>query len=127
MALLETLKQLEVLLHDPEVRGSVERLAAVLHPSFKEFGRSGAKYTREEILAHVSSQRQQPVIWAQEFEVEVLSEGLALLSYRSAHVSESGALHRHTNRASLWQLSEGGWKMRFHQGTPTQAFDKHAA
>jgi hypothetical protein len=124
--LLETLKGLEMSLHAAEVRRNVERLGALLHPSFREFGRSGASYTRAEILAHVSSQEQQPVIWAQEFTVEVLSRGIALLLYRSAHVSESGALHRHTNRASLWLLTDSGWKVRFHQGTPTQAFEKNA-
>lgn len=122
--LLETIKELEVSLHDPKVRRSVARLEALLHPSFREFGRSGAVYSREELLTHVSSEGQQPKIWAQDFALELSSEGLALLTYRSAHVGEQGELHRHTNRASLWQLTESGWKIRFHQGTPTQAFEK---
>jgi len=62
--LLDTLKQLEMSLHHPEVRCSAERLGALLHPSFKELGSSGTKYTREEILVQLSSQQQQPVIWA---------------------------------------------------------------
>lgn len=123
---LETLKALEVLLHDPEVRNSAERMGQVLHSSFREFGRSGATYTRDAILARVSCAAQQPPIWAQDFQLEVLSEGLALLTYRSGHIAENGELQRHTNRASLWQLTEGGWKMRFHQGTATQPFEKRA-
>lgn len=125
-ALLETLTELEISLHDPQVRRSVERLGALLHPAFKEFGRSGAAFTREEILAHVGSEAQQPVIWAQDFALERLSDDLALLTYCSAHVREDGALERHTNRASLWQFSDNGWKMRFHQGTPTQPFERRA-
>jgi hypothetical protein len=124
--LLETLKELEVLLHEPEVRSSAERMGQLLHSSFREFGRSGATYTREAILAHVSSAGEQPEIWAQDFQLEVFSEDLALLTYRSAHVAEDGELQRHTNRSSLWQLTEGGWKMRFHQGTATQPFAKRA-
>ena len=125
--LLETLKELEVSLHDSEIRCSAERTGQLLHVSFREFGRSGAVYTREEALAHASSARQQqPAIWAQDFELEVLSEDLALLIYRSAQITSSGELQRHTNRSSLWQLVEGSWKMRFHQGTATQPFERRA-
>ena len=124
--LLETLRELEVDLHRAEVRCSREALASALHPSFREFGRSGAEYTREEILSQVSQSAVQPVIWSQEFRLELLSEGLALLTYRSAHVGASGELERHTNRSSIWQQVEGQWKMRFHQGTPTAAFEKRA-
>jgi hypothetical protein len=101
-------------------------MAELIHPEFREFGRSGAQYTREEILAHVSQVSVQPVIWSQEFEAQLLGAGLALLTYRSAHVAENGELGRHTNRSSLWQQVEGHWKMRFHQGTPTSGFAKRA-
>ena len=81
----------------------------------------------EETLAHASSARQQqPAIWAQDFELEVLSEDLALLIYRSAQITSSGELQRHTNRSSLWQWVEGSWKMRFHQGTATQPLERRA-
>lgn len=125
--LLETLRELEVSLHDPRVRSDVERLGALLHPSFRELGRSGVEHSREQVLAEFSSGEHAPVIWAQDFALEALSEDLALLTYRSAHVGEAGTLDRHTHRASLWQLTENGWKMRFHQGTPTQAFEKRAS
>lgn len=125
--LLEKLKELEGSLHDPQVRCNSKWLGALLHSSFRELGRSGTEYTRQEILSHVSSEEPQPSIWAQDYVLEILSEGLALLTYRSAHVDECAELQRYTNRASLWQLTEDGWKMRFHQGTPTQPFEKHTA
>jgi hypothetical protein len=126
--LLETLKALEVALHDPAIRNNAEKMGKLLHPLFREFGRSGASYTHEEILAHICAPgQQQPSIWAQDFELEVLSEGLALLIYRSGHLTEGGKLQRHTNRSSLWQLVDGSWKMRFHQGTATQPFEKRAS
>lgn len=124
--LLETLKKLELLLHDPSVRSNAERMGRLLHSSFREFGRSGATYMREDILAHIADVGQQPAIWAQDFHLEVLSDDLALLTYRSGHLGEDGKLQRHTNRASLWQRTELGWEMRFHQGTATEPFEKHA-
>jgi hypothetical protein len=121
--LLETLRALEVELHRAKVRSSRSALESLLHPSFREFGRSGAAYTREEILTQVSQASDQPTIWSQDFRLELLSERLALLTYRSAHVAATGELERrHANRSSLWQQLGGRWKMRFHQGTPTEAF-----
>ncbi len=127
LPLLETLKALELSLHDPEVRRSEAQLGALLHPAFREFGRSGAEYRREAIIAQLLDQGGQPNIWAQDFALEVLSEDLALLIYRSAQVGEDGSLHRHTNRSSLWQCTARGWQMRFHQGTPTPAFEQRMA
>ena len=43
-----------------------------------------------------------------------------MLTYVSSHVLPDGIHDQHTLRRSIWQLSEQGWQMRFHQGTPTQ-------
>jgi hypothetical protein len=56
--------------------------------------------------------------------VESLTEALALLTYRSAHVAGDGTLERHTLRASLWERTEQGWQLRFHQATPAAAFEQ---
>ncbi|GLQ98171.1 nuclear transport factor 2 family protein [Dyella mobilis] len=122
--LLETLRVLEISLHDPHVRSNQARLEALLHPAFRELGRSGMQYSLEDIVAHVVNEGVQPVIWSQDFELEQLAPDVALLIYRSAHVAALDQLECYTNRASLWQHTEDGWKMRFHQGTPTSAFDK---
>jgi hypothetical protein len=61
-----------------------------------------------------------------DFVLEPLAEGCALLTYRSASITADGTLERHTNRSSVWQLTPEGWKMLFHQGTPTTPFEKHA-
>ncbi|MBB5019312.1 hypothetical protein HNQ59_002610 [Chitinivorax tropicus] len=121
---VETLIALECSLHEPQIRCSAERLGARLHEQFREFGRSGAVYNRLSILAQVANADVQPTIWAQDFALETLSDDLALLTYRSAHIDQNGQLHRHTNRSSLWQWTDDGWQMRFHQGTPTEAFEK---
>jgi hypothetical protein len=64
-------------------------------------------------------------VWAQDFSVAEIADGIALLTYRSAYVEETGELRRHALRTSLWQRTQRGWQMRFHQGTPTEPFDKN--
>lgn len=122
--LLRTLRSLEAALHQPAIRGDAVRLRELLHPRFREFGRSGREYSRDDVLAEPLDQ---PQILSQDYRLDQLSERLALLTYRSAHVTANGALERHSLRSSLWELTEGGeWQLRFHQGTPTEAFEAAA-
>src|SRR5262245_49039255 len=125
-ALLETLRSLEMALHQPEVRGDRGRLDALLHARFREFGRSGRTYEKREVLDEFSGQPQTYKVWSQEYRVESLAEDVALLTYKSAHIGNDGSLERHTNRSSLWVQTESGWQMLFHQGTPTGPFPRHA-
>jgi len=120
--LLEKLSNLEVELHQPEVRSNRKRLDALLHESFIEFGRSGRSYRKAEIIEQLSLEESKESIWSQDFSVEEISEGIALLMYKSAHKYETGKLRRHTNRTSLWQYTSHGWQMRFHQGTAIDEF-----
>ncbi|WP_416349251.1 DUF4440 domain-containing protein [Leptolyngbya sp. CCNP1308] len=122
-SLLSILRELECELHKPQCRGDRERLAQLLAPDFREFGRSGASYTRNDMLARLSLETEAPQIHAQDFAVQELADSVVLLTYRSAHRSLSGELHRHTNRSSIWRLNLTGWQMVFHQGTPTEPFD----
>ena len=124
--LLETLQSLEVALHRPEVRSNRNELDRLLHPEFREFGRSGHIYDSAEVLAEFADRPQAYEVWAQDFCVVPLSDVLALLTYKSAHVTREGKLERHTNRSSLWQLTQSGWRLRFHQGTPAETFLKDA-
>jgi hypothetical protein len=125
-ALLEQLRAREMELHRLEVRCDAEALGRLLHPQFREFGRSGCIYDRSEVLAEFAVVPSDFEIWAQDFKVLSLSESSALLTYRSAHVRPGGQLDRHTNRASVWQLTEIGWQLVFHQGTPTEEFQQNA-
>jgi len=122
--LLDTLRKLEVEMHQPHVRADRQKLLQLLHPKFFEVGRSGTVYSRANVLAEFSNHAQSYRVWSQDFQIERLTESLALLTYRSAHVADDGTLERHTQRASLWQCTEQGWQLRFHQGTPIAAFEK---
>jgi hypothetical protein len=126
LELLETLRQLEQRLLRSDVRANPAQLAALLHPAFIEVGASGRTYSREEVLAEFNAAAPDYTVWSQDYVVEVVLEGLALLRYRSAHIDELGRLSRHVSRTSLWQRTGSGWQARFHQGTPTEAFKRHA-
>jgi hypothetical protein len=121
--LLRLLREREIALQEPQVRKDPDRLDELLHESFAEFGRSGRSYSRAEILDLLSLE-EPPAVWSQDFTVAEIADGIALLTYRSARVDRKGELHHHTLRSSLWQRTEGGWQLRFHQGTATDAFTK---
>jgi len=122
-SLLSQLQALEVELHQPVVRGDAARLDALLHEEFHEFGRSGAAYAKVDILAHLLAASQHERVVADNFLVRRLATDVALLTYRSAHALPDGTLHRHTLRSSIWQRSDVGWQMSFHQGTPTEPYE----
>lgn len=126
MDLLGTLHGLEVALHQPVIRGDAVRLKELLHPRFHEIGRSGREYSRDDVIAGLLGLPQEGEILSQDYHLEPLFEGLALLTYRSAHLTGNGALDRHSYRASLWELTAVGWQLRFHQATPTEVFEVQA-
>ncbi len=126
-ALLDTLRRLEVETHQPHVRADPLKLEQLLHANFWEVGRSGTVYSRDDVLAEFNDHPSPYPVWSQDFRMELLTEDLALLAYRSAHMAEDGTLERHTRRVSLWQNTERGWRLRFHQGTPEPGFERHAS
>lgn len=119
MLLLEELRTLETDLHRDETRRNRKRMERLLHPDFIEFGRSGRRYTRADVLEEFGAGSVLPDIHSRDFDLVVLEEGVALLTYLSAHMNVSGNPHRHTLRSSIWVRTAAGWQIRFHQGTPT--------
>jgi hypothetical protein len=114
--------ELETRLHSLDVRQDSRILGTLLHPSFKELGRSGQEYDRASVIAALVQEGKHPVILSRDFKAQRIDEHVVLLTYRSAHVNEAGGLERHTNRSSLWLDTGAGWQMVFHQGTPTAGF-----
>jgi len=119
---LELLRDAEVALHEPSTRHAPSKLDALLHERFLEFGRSGISFDRAEILARLALDESDRRILSQDFAVTPLGASAALLTYRSASVDDSGRVIKHTLRASIWMHTPDGWKLRFHQGTPTEPF-----
>ena len=89
-------------------------METLLHPDFVEFGRSGTQYTRSDVLAKFADTALHSVQFCS-FDLAILSHGVVLLTYLSANTEGS----RRTLRSSVWVRTERGWRLRFHQGTPT--------
>ncbi len=121
--LLAHLRVLEIELHRPAARSDAARLDALLHPDFLEFGRSGRSYTKADILTRLPAAAGHATVIADRFALRLLAPDVALLTYRSANRGAEGALELHALRASIWQRSGSAWRMSFHQGTATAAFD----
>lgn len=123
MALLDHIKELEISLHQTDVRQQPARHEQLLHPQFVEFGRSGTRYSRAEIIEQMKEEDFEGIeVRAQDFELQILGEALVLLTYRSALQNKDGKFSHHANRSSLWECENQQWQIRFHQGTPTTEF-----
>ena len=106
--LLQHLRDLEIALHQPAVRQDQARLDELLHESFAKFGSSGRRYSKADILESLPLEAAPGAIWSQDFAVAKITDGVALLTYRSAHMDEKEELSRHTLRSSLWQRTARG-------------------
>jgi hypothetical protein len=102
--------QRELALLDPEVRRDPERMRALLHADFVEFGASGRVWDRTSIVAVTSGTVDRIV--ATEFSTARLGPDAILVTFRS---DDQG---RRALRSSVWiRDGEVGWVLRFHQGT----------
>lgn len=117
-ALLATLQALEVELHHPGVRCDAQRLDQLLHPEFHEVGRSGRPYDRATVVRFLGEQVAFPPVISDDFALQALGPGIALLSYRSALRRPDATLENHTLRSSVWVLHGALWQLIYHQGTP---------
>jgi hypothetical protein len=81
---------------------------------FTEFGRSGRRYTRAEVLA-VEVDEIHATLPLRDLQCRRLGGGVVLVTYQS---EVDGLL---ANRSSIWRLTDAGCQIEFHQGTPTAA------
>ncbi len=93
--------------------GWLDRILAL---EFEEVGMSGRRYTREEVMASppVPLDIELPL---DGYTMDLVDEDVALVRYVSRATTE-GRLHE-AERTSLWINTNEGWRLRFHQGTPT--------
>lgn len=111
----KNLNQLEEALWRSETRFDLSFQEKVFAPDFFEFGRSGRRYTREQMV-RTESQPIRAKLPLQDFHIHVLDEKNVLITYISEVQYEE--LER-ANRCSVWSKAKDGWQLRFHQGTPT--------
>jgi ribonuclease HI len=91
-----------------EVRSDPAAVAALLHPDWREVGRSGRLWTREELLDKIG-----PIdpVGFEVVSVDRLGDDTILLLWRTSTDERS------TLRSSVWVRTGGQWQARFHQGT----------
>ncbi len=109
------LRELEESLWLPETRFSQEYMNRLLSSDFFEFGLSGRIYHREETLT-VPLQEIKARLPLKDFSVHVVDTNVFLVTYVSEVMYDKLEMG---NRSSLWLKTPAGWKLRFHQGTPT--------
>ncbi|MFD7472515.1 DUF4440 domain-containing protein [Streptomyces sp. NPDC059837] len=105
----------ELSLLDAEVRRSPERMGALLHFDFYEFGSSGRLWDRASVLTELTLLAQQgsrPVTASRMKGVQ-LAPDLVHLTFDT-----EGDNGLRVHRSSLWRRTQDGWRLYFHQGTP---------
>ncbi|HEY1480596.1 MAG TPA: nuclear transport factor 2 family protein [Gaiellales bacterium] len=102
-------RELELL--DPSIRRDPEAVRARLHPDYREVGASGRVWDIESIVAALAGDDDDTPAETRELEPIVLADDVVLLTYWVRRGERS------SRRVSLWQLVDGDWRVRYHQGT----------
>ena len=108
-AVLHEVVDLERALLSDAVRSDPDAVAALLDPAWTEFGASGRRWSRAEMLAVIAPVGDPDL---EVLSVETLAPDVVLLLWRS--LTDAGS----SLRSSVWVRSGGRWRQRFHQGTP---------
>lgn len=106
---LHEVVDLERALLSDAVRADQDAVAALLDPAWTEFGASGRRWSRAEMLAVIAPVGDPDL---EVLSVEELAPDVVLLLWRS--LTDAGS----SLRSSVWVRSGGRWRQRFHQGTP---------
>ena len=101
----------ELELLESSTRGNAARVRELLHPDFVEIGRSGRRWTREEVIEALGREDKRPVPDTDEWDFTQLAPHLVLATYRI----RSGT--RQSRHASVWDTSAAAPRLRYHQGT----------
>lgn len=113
----EHLYSLEESLLDPAVRRDRSRLLELLDPDFLEFGSSGRTWNRNTIIELLARESSFIPPQIEEYRCALLSESVALVTYRTSRTDPQTGEHLSSLRSSVWNRASGTWRMRFHQGT----------
>lgn len=105
----------ELRLLDPAARDLPDEVGALLDPDFSEFGASGRRWTRQEIIEDLAAEQtgtgQAMIVAVSDLAGIRLAEGIVHVTYTSQDAT------RRCHRSSIWRRTCGGWRIYFHQGT----------
>ena len=112
----ELFQALEAALLEPAVRRDREKVAALLAEDFLEFGSSGRVWTREQTLELLATEDYEPPAM-EDFQCRMLAWDVALVTYKTVRIDAKTGERQCALRSSVWTRVNGGWRVRFHQGT----------
>jgi hypothetical protein len=115
--LKKTIKDLEVELLQPHVRKNISRLNELISDDFIEFGASGNRYNKKDVL-NVLPGSDEVKYTIREFAVIEVTAGTMLATYRVEKEVPSCGEKTFSVRRSIWQERKGQWQIIFHQGAP---------
>ncbi len=118
-AIRESLLHLEQQLLSGEVRRSPEELDRLLSDDFREIGRSGNLYSKQQIISLLADE-QETERCITDFEAEQLAPDVVLVTFRLASRAPQKHQPVYSLHSSIWRRDKSGWRMVFHQGTPVQ-------
>lgn len=119
----QDIKALEQRLHQFQHRQDKHFMRTVLHADFYEIGCSGRTFTLETILLDIAHELPtENKVVSQGFQFINLAENLIQVCYQQA-ILNNGSYDGYALRTSIWQKTLDCWQIRYHQGTPTPAFD----
>lgn len=116
-SITKTLLHLEERLLTPSVRKSPAELARLLAEDFREIGRDGKLYSKQQIISMLSDESESERRIT-EFETVLLTPDIILATYRFASRAPEQNRPVLSLRSSIWRRHGPGWRMVFHQGTP---------
>lgn len=106
-----TVRDAELALLTSDVRRDSARVRELLAPDFVEIGASGRRWLRDDVVTALGDEDRRDEPETSEWLFNELSPEMILVTYRVV-TSERTSL-----RSSIWQLSDDGPVLRFHQGT----------
>jgi hypothetical protein len=113
------LLSLEQALLDPAFRRDRASVAELLAEDFVEFGSSGQRWTRAEILDLLATEQYIPPV-IENFECHPITANMVLVTYSTVRIDAHSGARAVVLRSSMWTNLSGVWRVRFHQGTPAK-------
>ncbi|MGF1751943.1 DUF4440 domain-containing protein [Vibrio cionasavignyae] len=121
---MEVIIEQEIALHQFEVRQDKVEIERLIHPDFREVGRSGNSYDFKSIVRMMETEKPSNVqVHSQNYECVALEPTVKLLTYESALIDDSGQGSNFSKRSSIWALVGELWQLKYHQGTPCDVFE----
>ncbi len=96
---------------------ALDVLAELIDNEFIEIGSSAVVYDKAEVMRWLESDDKSERVGTA-FKAYMLAENIILLTYISTIKDTPISESKQAMRSSIWRLTDGQWRMVFHQGTP---------